>query len=218
MRFELVTQNGDSVVSALTNQLMRRRHPGKAIAADRPAKPETPTPATLWDEPAETDISKLGNFYEDIRVGECRDLGGHTFGHDEIIKFATQFDPQPFHLDEEAGKRSLFGGLSASGWHTAAIFIRQVVRARQKHEAALQSAGHTLAVWGPSPGFRNLAWLRPVLKGDRIEFRNKVIEKRELKSRPKRGLVATQAEGRNQHGQIVYKFTSQMFVERRQPG
>jgi len=218
MQFELHNQNGEIVLTALTNQLMRRRNPGPPLAAAQKNQRPPATTATLWDEPAETAISKRGNFFEDITVGEVRDLGAHIFERDEIIAFARQFDPQPFHLDEEAGRRSLFGGLAASGWHTAAIFIRKVVDARQLHEAALAAQGLPVATWGPSPGFRNLSWIRPVLKGDRIEFRNKVIEARELKSRPDRGLVVTQAEGRNQRGEIAYRFTGQMFVQRRTPG
>ncbi len=218
MRFELINQRGAVLLSALTNQLMRRRHPGTEIAGERPAKAPSAIAPTLWDEPVEAATPQHGNAFEDIVVGEVQDLGGHAFERDEIIAFARQFDPQPFHLDEDAGKRSLFGGLAASGWHTAAIFIRHVVLARQSHEAALQAVGKPVAEWGPSPGFRNLAWVKPVLMGDRIEFRNKVIEKRPLQSRPDRGLVVTQAEGRNQHGAIVYRFTGQMFVARRSPG
>jgi acyl dehydratase len=218
MRFDLVNQHDEVILEAMTNQMMRRRHPGAAVTAV--PKPKTaPVPvATLWDEAATKDVSALGNYFEDIQVGEVRELGSHTFGRDEIIAFAKEFDPQPFHLSEDAGRQSLFGGLSASGWHTASIFIRQVVRSRQVHEAALQAAGKPIAVWGPSPGFRNLAWSKPVLMGDRISFRNKVIETRELKSRPERGFVITQAEGRNQNGAIVFRFTAQMFVERRARG
>ena len=218
MMFELVNQHGETILSAATNQLMRRRYPDATAAPERKAKaPSVPTP-TLWDEPAETAVSTRGNYFEDIVVGEVRDLGGHTFERDEIIDFATQFDPQFFHMSEDGGKRSLFGGLCASGWHTAATFIRQVVAARHLHEAVLRDAGQPLAVWGPSPGFRNLGWPRPVMMGDRITFRNKVIEARTLKSRPDRGLVISQAEGRNQRGEIVYKFTGQMFVQRRVVG
>jgi acyl dehydratase len=218
MRFDLVNQRDEVILEAMTNQLMRRRHSGPPVTPAAPPKTEKATVATLWDEPATTDVSTLGNYFEDIRVGEVRDLGSHTFGRDEIIAFARAFDPQPFHLSEEAGQRSLFGGLAASGWHTASVFIRQVVRSRHVHEAALRDAGKPVAVWGPSPGFRNLAWVKPVLMGDRIEFRNKVVETRELKSRPERGFVITQAEGRNQNGAIVYRFTAQMFVERRTRG
>jgi acyl dehydratase len=216
MQFELINQHGDVILSALTNQMMRRREPGPATSAVEKSKAPPVRVATLWDETASTSMPD-GNAFEDVVVGDVRDLGGHTFGRDEIVAFARDFDPQPFHLDEEAGRRSLFGGLAASGWHTAAIFIRHVVKARQAHEAALRAAGRPIAVWGPSPGFRNLAWIKPVLKGDRIDFRNKVIEKRELRSRPDRGLVVSQAEGRNQKGEIVYRFTGQMFAARRTP-
>ena len=201
--------------SALTNQMMRRRHPSAAPSGERKTKPAGAPLATLWDEPSITEISTLGNYFEDIRVGEVRELGSHTFERDEIIAFAQAFDPQPFHLSEEAGKASLFGGLSASGWHTASMFIRQVVRSRHVHEAALRAEGKPIAVWGPSPGFLNLAWLKPVLMGDTIAYRNKVIETRALKTRPDRGFVVTLAEGRNQHGVIVFRYTGQMFVERR---
>ncbi|HRK20021.1 MAG TPA: MaoC family dehydratase [Hyphomicrobiaceae bacterium] len=144
-------------------------------------------------------------------------MGSQTLERDAVLEFARQYDPQPFHLDEEAGKRSLFGGLSASGWHTASTFIRKVVDARKEHARAIAAAGNPIATWGPSPGFRNLQWPKPVLVGDTVSFRQKVVEKRDLKSRPKTGLVITRSEGRNQKGEIVYKFTGQMLVERRSP-
>jgi len=216
MRFELINQHGDTALEALTNQMMRRRVAGSNVPlAEHQPKPAAASGSTLWDEPVLDGISDRGNFFEDISLDENRALGSYTFTAAEIIEFATQFDPQPFHLSEEAGKQSLFGGLAASGWHTAAIFIRQNVLARQKHEASLRAAGRRLAQWGPSPGFRNLLWLKPVLAGDTIEFRNKVVEKRVLKSRPDRGLIVSRAEGRNQRGAVVYRFTGQIIVERR---
>lgn len=219
MQFDLVDQHGNTVLETLSNQMMRRRHPGTAVSAGelKPKARAAPAP-TLWDEPAAPVISGRGNYFEDIPLGENHALGGHTFAADEIIDFARQYDPQPFHLSEEGGSRSLFGGLAASGWHTAAIFIRQNVLARQQHEARLRATGQRLAQWGPSPGFRDLQWPKPVMAGDTIEFRNKVIEKRELKSRPDRGLVVSRAEGRNQQGDVVYRFTGQIIVERRAAG
>lgn len=213
--FELHRQNGDTVLEVTTNQLMRRRVAGAPSVAARAPKAAATVAASLWHEPVTAIGPGQGNFYEDIRLGDIQALGGHTFARDDIIAFAQQFDPQPFHLDEAAGQKSLFGGLAASGWHTASIFIRQLVRMRQAHEAQLQASGRPLAQWGPSPGFRNMAWLRPVLKDDHIEFRNKVIELRALKSRPTRGLLVSLGEGRNQRGEIVFSFTGQVFVERR---
>ena len=217
MRFELLRQDGQPVLEALTNQLMRRRHPDPSPQVETRKKVtgyEMPAP-TLWDEPIVAPAMPRGNFLEDIVVGEVIDLGAHTFDRDEIIAFAQQFDPQPFHLSEEGGRKSLFGGLAASGWHTAATFLRHLVDARQAHERQLEAQELQLAQWGPSPGFKNMLWFKPVLVGDRIEFRNKVVETRPLKSRPTLGLVVSTGEGRNQNGEIVFRFTGQVLVERR---
>ena len=213
MLFEVLDQTGTPVMTAKTNQLMRRRHPGPAL--ERRPQPAAERQATLWDEPTSATAVARGTYFEDINVGEVRDLGAHTFGRDEIIDFARQFDPQPFHIDEDAGKRSLFGGLAASGLHTAAIFIRQNVRTGQASTPVQLAPGEKPAAWGPSPGFRDMQWPRPVLAGDRIEYRSKTVEARELKSRPERGLIISRAEGRNQRGEIVYRFTGQILVERR---
>ncbi len=145
------------------------------------------------------------------------ELASHTFGKDEIIAFAREYDPQPFHLDEAAGKASLFGGLSASGWHTAAIFIRGVVAARKEANDAARARGERIAVYGPSPGFRNLFWTKPVFVGDTISFRSRLSEKVDLKSRPDRGLLMSEVQGRNQKGEIVFGITSQILAERRTP-
>lgn len=218
----LVDATGTPVMTALTNQLMRLRKPDAAAvaaaAAARKARPTEQRAAEpdLWSEPEAFLSASDRNHFEDVAIGDVRDIGSHTFEREAIFAFAREYDPQPFHLDEEAGRRSLFGGLSASGWHTASIFIRKIVDARKQHARAIEAAGNPLAAWGPSPGFRNLQWPKPVLVGDTVSFRQKVVEKRDLKSRPKTGLVITRSEGRNQKGEIVYKFTGQMLVERRE--
>jgi acyl dehydratase len=157
------------------------------------------------------------NHFEDRVVGETYGLGSHTFTRDDVIAFARQFDPQPFHLDDAAAKQSLFGALSASGWHTTAIWIRQFVRFRQEIEARMRGEGLTPAQYGPSPGFKNLRWIRPVFPGDTIEFRGRIIEKRDWKSRPDRGLIVTENQGRNQKGEIVFGIVGQILAERRVP-
>ncbi|NOU07289.1 MAG: MaoC family dehydratase [Hyphomicrobiaceae bacterium] len=215
--FSLINQNNEQVLTMLTNQLMRLRHPAAhavPVTSERAAK-NSPTPS-VFDEGEAFLSSADGNHFEDIVVGDVRDIGSHTFDRDGIIAFARAFDPQPFHLNEEAGRRSLFGGLSASGWHTAGIFIRKVVDHRQAFQRDLIARGKTLADWGPSPGFKMLQWPKPVLVGDTISFRQKIIDKVDLKSRPERGLVLSQAEGRNQRGETVYRFSGMMFVSRRQ--
>jgi acyl dehydratase len=156
-----------------------------------------------------------GGFFEDRRVGEIADFGRHTFGRDEIIAFAREFDPQPFHLDDGAARASLFGALCASGWHTAAIFIRELVTHRLKRARTPETAGRQ-AVYGPSPGFRNLRWPKPVFVGDTIEFRARLAEKIDLRSRPSRGILVSDVQGRNQRGDVVFAVLSQILVDRRE--
>ena len=156
-------------------------------------------------------------FFEDRQIGEVSDFGRHTFNRDEIIAFAREFDPQPFHLDDAAAKASLFGALCASGWHTASIFIREVVTHRLGGSSSSRAAGKRQPVYGPSPGFRNLRWPKPVYVGDTIEFRARLAEKIDLKSRPGRGILASEVQARNQKGEIVFALISQILADRREP-
>src|SRR6202011_4050327 len=113
-------------------------------------------------------------FFEDMEIGARRELGSFTFTADGIKKFAAQFDPQPFHLDEEAGRQSLFGGLAASGWHVGSVCMKLLVADGQGQAAEGAARGETIAVWGPSPGFRELRWIKPVLAGDTVSFASTV--------------------------------------------
>jgi acyl dehydratase len=215
--FELLNQNGEVVCWWRTTQLTRRRHPGEAKpGAAGAAKPKRATLVSLWEQPAAAAPVSRGTFFEDREIGEIADLGGHSFTREEIIDFARQFDPQPFHLDDAAAEASLFGALCASGWHTAAIFIRQVVRHRLGNAPAPRP-GERQAVYGPSPGFRDLRWPKPVYVGDTIEFRARLAEKIDLKSRPNRGILASEVQARNQNGDIVFALISQILVDRREP-
>lgn len=213
---ELINQNGEVAATWITNQLTRRRNPGAAPQADAAGK-EKPPLISLWDGPEADGEMRPDAFFEDRRIGETTDLGRHTFERDEIIAFAREFDPQPFHIDEAAAKASLFGALCASGWHTAAIFIRSVVSTRMRVNDAARARGVRVAIYGPSPGFRNMRWLRPVYVGDTIEFRSRLAEKIDLRSRPERGLLANEIQGRNQKGEIVFTNVAQMLAERRAP-
>src|ERR1043166_2990648 len=116
-------------------------------------------------------------FFEDLEIGARREIGSFTFTAAAIKKFAAQFDPQRFHLDEEAGRNSLFGGLAASGWHVGSVCMKLLVA----EEAA---RGETIAVWGPSPGFRDLRWIKPVLAGDTLSYASEIASKRLSSSRP----------------------------------
>ena len=159
----------------------------------------------------------MSTYFEDLVLGRVVELGTHTFTADDIKDFATKYDPQAFHLDEEAAKRSLFGRLSASGWHTVAIYTGFNIRTRQEAEAAARARGEEIGRWGPSPGFKDLKWLKPVFVGDSITFRQTIAGKIDLKSRPERGMLVTRGEGFNQKGEQVFQVTGQILVPRRAP-
>jgi len=154
-------------------------------------------------------------FLQDIRIGDKTALGSHTFTAEEIKTFAQAFDPQPFHVDEAAAARSHFGGLVASGWHTGSICIRLIVQNRMREEEAMRARGEPVGRTGPSPGFRELKWLKPVYAGDTITFASEVIETRPVQSRPDKGLVFARNTGTNQAGELVFSFISCVFVDRR---
>ncbi len=154
-------------------------------------------------------------FFDDLRVGDVFVLGRHTFGADEIKAFAGRFDPQPFHLDEQAAAQSHFGALVASGWHTAVIWMRLMVDFRRSAAEQSLARGEPVAKVGPALGFRDLRWLKPVYVGDTVDYRSEVIETRVSNSRPGFGLMSVRASGVNQKGEPVISFVSTAFVERR---
>ena len=154
-------------------------------------------------------------FWDDIAIGERTELGRHTFTADSIKSFARRFDPQPFHLDEVAAARSHFGALCASGWHTASVWMRLMVEHTNREDQAMRARGEPVAALGPSPGFRELKWLKPVYVGDIISYSTEVIDKRASNSRPAWGLVTIRNGGTNQNGGVVISFVSTVFVERR---
>ena len=158
----------------------------------------------------------MSNYFEDLDIGRHTVLGAHTFTTDDIKTFAAKYDPQPFHMDEEAAKASLMGALCASGWHTAARYIGFNIRNRQKLEAEIRARGEEIAIWGPSPGFRDVKWPRPVFAGDTITYSQTIADKVDLKSRPERGLLVQHGEGHNQKGELVYRVTGQILVPRRE--
>jgi acyl dehydratase len=154
-------------------------------------------------------------FFEDIAIGQRRELGSFTFSADAIKRFAAQFDPQPFHLDEEAGRKSLFGGLAASGWHVGSVCMKLLVADGKRQSAEALARGEQVAVWGPSPGFRELRWTRPVLAGDTISFASEIAALRSSETRPAWGIVQARNIGTNQHGDQVFSFLATAFVPRR---
>jgi acyl dehydratase len=156
-------------------------------------------------------------FFEDIAVGQRRELGSFTFTADAIKKFAAQFDPQAFHLDEEAGRNSLFGGLAASGWHVGSACMKLLVADGKRLAEEAIARGEPVAVWGPSPGFRELRWLKPVLAGDIIDFASEVESLRTSEKRPEWGILQARQTGTNQRGEPVFSLLATAFVPRRNP-
>ncbi|MES2751790.1 MAG: MaoC family dehydratase [Pseudomonadota bacterium] len=154
-------------------------------------------------------------YFEDIKIGDRRETGSFTFTADEIKAFALQFDPQPFHLDEEAGRKSVFGGLAASGWHVAAIYMKLTVAGFQRDAAETLARGEKPVVSGPSPGFRELKWSKPVLAGDTLAYASEVVATRALESRPDWGLVNFYNTGINQRGELAFSFIASAFLPRR---
>jgi acyl dehydratase len=160
----------------------------------------------------------LMHFFEDIEIGQRRELGSFTFTAELIKRFATQFDPQRFHLDEEAGRKSLFGGLAASGWHVGSVCMKLLVADGQRQAKEAAARGEKLAIWGPSPGFRELRWIKPVLAGDTISFATEVESLRFSEKRPEWGILQARNTGTNQRGELVFSLLATAFVPRRNAG
>jgi acyl dehydratase len=158
------------------------------------------------------------HFFEDIEIGQRRELGSFIFTAELIKKFARQFDPQRFHLDEEEGKKSLFGGLAASGWHVGSVCMKLLVADGQRQISEARARGEEVAVWGPSPGFRDLRWVRPVLAGDIISYSSEIETLRTSEKRPEWGILQARNTGINQRGEPVFSFLATAFVPRRNAG
>ena len=142
-------------------------------------------------------------YLEDLQVGQRFASATHTLDEAQIKAFARQFDPQPFHLDEDAAKASLLGGLSASGWHTAAITMRLQV------EGGLPLAGGMIGVGG------EIAWPRPTRPGDTLRVESEILSVTPSRSRPERGMVSVLSQTRNQRGEVVQTLTVKIVVPRR---
>jgi acyl dehydratase len=156
-------------------------------------------------------------FYEEMEVGQRREVGSYTFTAETIKKFAAKYDPQRFHLDEEEGRKSLFGGLAASGWHVGSVCMKMMVTDGQRRVREAIARGEEVATWGPSPGFRDLRWLKPVLAGDTVTFSSALESKRLSDSRPGWGILQSRSSGVNQRGEEVYSITATGFVPLRNP-
>jgi len=148
-----------------------------------------------------------GRYFEDIEVGKVEEVGSYLMTREEIVDFASKYDPQPFHLDEEKAKDSMFGELVASGFHTASAMMRMMVDNLMKGGGGLGS-----------PGVDELRWVRPVKPGDVLRLRAQVLEKRESKSKPGIGIMKNFVEVLNQKNEVVLTMKSTGFVRKRHAG
>jgi acyl dehydratase len=143
-------------------------------------------------------------YLEDLAIGQVYRSERLSVDADRIKAFAAEFDPQPFHLDDEAARHSIFGALAASGWHTAALTMRLLV------ESEFRPAGGVIGA-----GVDELRWPRPVRPGDTLQVEGEVIEVRPSKSKPRQGVVRTKVTTTNQDGEVVQVFIANLIVPRR---
>ena len=156
-------------------------------------------------------------FLEDYAPGLTVALGSHMFTAEAIKAFASLYDPQPFHLDEAAAERGIFGGLCASGWHTAAVWMKLMVANETRATREMIARGERPGRLGPSPGFRDMRFVLPVRPGDSIAYSSRVLRSEDWPGRPAWGLMVMMNEGRNQSGALVFSFEGRVLVERRTP-
>ena len=142
-------------------------------------------------------------FFDDLRIGDTFESGTHELHAEDILRFAGEFDPQPFHLDDEAARGTVFGGLAASGWHTAAITMRLLVTRGPKLANGILGAGG------------DIEWKMPARPGDVLHVDSEVVEMIPSRSRPDRGIVVLRSKTRNQRGEVVQVLNAKLMVARR---
>lgn len=145
--------------------------------------------------------------FEDFEPGQVYDLGELTVTREEIVDFASEFDPQPFHLDEEAGKASILGGMAASGWHTGSLVMRLLATSLLNRTTGRGS-----------PGISKLQWKRPVFPGDTLSAKAEVLETKSLRSKPDLGIATVRVTAANQHGTEVLLWENPILFARREAG
>jgi acyl dehydratase len=146
----------------------------------------------------------IQRFLEDYAVGQTYETGRLRVDEERVKRFATEFDPQPFHLDGHAARSTIFGSLAASGWHTAAMTMRLLV------DGDLKPAGGIIGM-----GFEDFRWPKPVYPGDELHVQSEILEVRPSKSRPNQGLIKVRNTTLNQNGEPVQIATGTLLVPRR---
>lgn len=184
------------------------------MLARRGTDPLPPRPVTIGapERLPEQDDAQVVPFLRDADIGMTRDLGPYSFDAESIVAFARAYDPQVFHLDDAAARKTHFGGLCASGWHTAGAYMNRLLTTRAR-DCAYTAARGPVPEAGPSPGFRNMRWIRPVYAGDTLRFSTKLTDKRASQSRPNWGLAFARNSAVNQRDEPVFAFDSTVFMQ-----
>ncbi len=156
----------------------------------------------------------MTKFFEEIEIGDELELGTYLFTRENIHDFAQDYDFQPFHVDEDAAKASLFESLCASGWQTAVVWASLLAKYWHDKSDERREAGFDAAKIGPSPGFQDLKWLKPVRPGDLLTYKAIVEAKRPMQTHPEWGLVTFRAEAHRPDGALMMEFRNHIFVER----
>ncbi len=215
LAFALQNQHGETVLE-MTNWIMfgtrSKSGAGTVKSASRPKDTGAPASVAL---PSGRCIASLQSC-DRFAPGDWFDLGNVTFTEADIIRFAKAFDNQPFHIDPVAAVTGPYGGIIASGWHTASAWMGRMAMARETLRKACAQLGERPAEIGPSPGFTNLKWLRPVRPGDVLTYRSEIVESRPSASRPGWGIVRHFNTGDDQFGRRVFEFSGSAFWEHRQ--
>ncbi len=203
----LTLRNGASeTVMTQRGPIIVARRGATPAPAPRPAAPAI---AVLPPAPAEANLM-LTAFFPELSIGLGATLGTQRFTPELIKAFAVLYDPQPFHVDEAAAATSAFGGLIGSGWQTAAFWMRHYIAARSRSSEARAAAGLPAAVGGPSPGFFNMRWLRPVRAGDEITYGLRITGLRRA-GRSNWGMVLTENTGHAADGTLVFSFEGRLL-------
>ncbi len=206
LAMEISDQSGEVLMRQKNAVMFGRRDPGAPIPEDAGLAPLAQERRVEPPVHAEDAINRtrFASEYEDVVPGACVKLGSYAFTHENMIAFASKYDPQPFHLDDEAAAKSHFGNLAASGWHTAAAYMKCFVATRDRMRAEATARGEKASAGRPSPGFTGLKWILPVFVGDVISYETVVMGKRPS-SKPGFGKIFTRAQGFEQTGRLVFE-------------
>jgi acyl dehydratase len=153
-------------------------------------------------------------WFEDFPIGDKVVLGSYTFTEENILAFAKKYDPQPFHVDKAAAEKSIYGGLIASGWHTAAVWMKLMIANRR---AAIAAGAESIQDNFVSPGVREIKWLKPVRPGTTLTYVNQSFAKLDWPTLPQFGLIEGRNEARDESGALYYSFINRVLIARRNP-